>query len=334
MSEPYLVTGALGCIGAWVVSQLLERGDRPFALDLPGDPRRIRDLVGDEGLAQVQFIEGDITSPQSVRAALAQSGAKRIVHLAGLQVPFCRADPVQGALVNVVGTLSVFEAAKAHHGTRIVYASSAAVYGPPSGDREGHGASGERPTEDVPTEPITHYGVFKRANEGNARVYWLENGVASVGLRPLTVYGVGRDQGMTSGPTSALKAAVIGAPFEIGFSGATDVLYAEDCAAAFLAAVDRAPDGAHALNLAGESADVGRFVTELARHVPAQHAARITVTGPALPLPPALAGEAFERLVPGVTRTPLAEGVARTIARFEALHRQGRLDTRDLPVAK
>ena len=331
MSKPYLVTGALGCIGAWVVQQLLARGDQPFVLDLPGDRRRIRDLVGDEGLARVTFLDGDITDLATVTGALERSGAAHVVHLAGLQVPFCRANPAKGAAVNVLGTIHVFEAAKGRPGTRVVYASSAAVYGPPRGAADGKGAAGMRPGENVAAEPITHYGVYKRANEGTARVYWLENGVPSVGLRPLTVYGVGRDQGMTSGPTTALKAAVVGAPFKIGFSGRTDVLYTEDCAAAFLAAVDRAPDGAHALNLAGESVDVARFTQELALHVPAANAARITVDGPELPLPPALDGHAFDALVPGIRRTPLADGVRKTVQRFQELHARGQLDTRDIP---
>jgi len=331
MSTPYLVTGALGCIGAWVVQQLLERGDRPFVLDLPGDRRRLRDLVGDEGLARVTFYDGDITDLATVRGALERSEARHIVHLAGLQVPFCRANPALGAAVNVLGTIHVFEAARAVPDARIAYASSAAVYGPPKGAADGKGAAGVRPGEHVPAEPITHYGVYKRANEGTARVYWLENGLSSVGLRPLTVYGVGRDQGMTSGPTSALKAGVLGAPFKIAFSGRTDVLYTEDCAAAFLAAVDRAPAGAHALNLSGESVDVARFVQELAQHVPAENVRRIEVAGPELPLPPALDGHAFDALVPGVRRTPIAEGVRRTVERFRALHTSGQLDVRDIP---
>ena len=55
------------------------------------------------------------------------------------------------------------------------------------------------PDEDSACEPTTHYGVYKRANEGTARIFWQDNNMPSVGLRPLTVYGVGRDQGLTSG---------------------------------------------------------------------------------------------------------------------------------------
>ena len=117
---------------------------------------------------------------------------------------------VAGALVNVAGTLNVFEAARTIGIKGIVYASSAAVYGMNDSD--------ERLDETAQCEPTTHYGVFKRTNEGNARVYFLDHGIDSVGLRPLTVYGVNRDTGLTSDPTKAMKSAVLGRPFHIRFS--------------------------------------------------------------------------------------------------------------------
>ena len=84
-------------------------------------------------------------------------------------MPFVRENPVLGAQVNVTGTVNVFEAAKRHGlETTIAYASSAAVY-----DADGDVA------------PSTLYGVFKLANEGTARIYAAEHGVASVGLRPV-----------------------------------------------------------------------------------------------------------------------------------------------------
>jgi nucleoside-diphosphate-sugar epimerase len=100
-------------------------------------------------------------------------------------VPACKADPVAGAFVNVLGTLNVFEAARAVGVERVVYASSAAVFGMSEDDAA--------LDETALCEPATHYGVFKRTNEGNARVYFLDHGLSSVGLRPLTVYGVNRD---------------------------------------------------------------------------------------------------------------------------------------------
>jgi len=69
-----------------------------------------------------------------VRSALESSGARRMIHLAGLQVPTCKADPVAGAFVNVIGTLNVSSLAKAAGVERVVYASSAAVFGAAGAD--------------------------------------------------------------------------------------------------------------------------------------------------------------------------------------------------------
>ena len=328
MSRTWFLTGALGCIGAWVAKTILERGDRAVVFDQGTDARRLRDLLGEEQLARLAFVQGDITDLGAVRRAIEEHGAQRIVHLAGLQVPFCKADPPLGARVNVLGTIHVFEAAKAARIARVVYASSAAVYGPPPAD-EG-GAEGRAPDESDACEPTTHYGVTKRANEGSARVYWRDDGIASVGLRPLTVYGVGRDQGLTSGPTVAMKAAVLGRPFHIPFSGATDFHYVADTAAAFVECAERAPDGAHVFNLHGDSVPVAGIVDAIHASLPAGARRAITFSGPPLPIPPALDGSALDAAVPGLPRTPLVEGVRETMRRFSELAARGRLDTRDL----
>src|SRR5215207_1829564 len=129
MPETYLITGAQGCIGSWIVKTLTERDDRAVVFDRSDDSRRLSAIMNDKDLARVRFITGDITDGAAVLSALDDSGATRVIHLAGLQVPTCRADPVAGALVNVAGTLNVFEAARRIAINGIVYASSAAVYG-------------------------------------------------------------------------------------------------------------------------------------------------------------------------------------------------------------
>jgi len=321
MSNTWFLTGALGCIGAWVTKTVLDRGDRAVVFDLGGDARRLRDLMDEEALARVDFVQGDITDGAAVRGAMEAAGVTQVVHLAGLQVPFCKADPAAGARVNVLGTIHVLEAAAAMGLQRVVYASSAAVYGPPEGETP--------PDESAALEPTTHYGVFKRANEGNARICFQDGGLSSVGIRPLTVYGVGRDQGMTSGPTSAMKAAVLGRPFEVAFSGATDFNYVADTAAAFVEAALRAPEGAHVFNLHGDSVQVQHILDTIARFEP-EGAKGLGITGPELPIPPALEGSALERALPGLPHTSLEDGIRETLDRFRALRDAGRLDTRDL----
>src|SRR5215831_3926511 len=128
-----LLTGGYGCIGSWIVRNLLERGHQVWIYDLKEDPRRLRLLLPEDQVARVGFLRGDVTDLARLRQAVGQHGITHLVHLAGLQVPVCRADPLLGARVNVLGTLAVFEAVRQSGGQvqRLVYASSAAVFGPP-----------------------------------------------------------------------------------------------------------------------------------------------------------------------------------------------------------
>jgi nucleoside-diphosphate-sugar epimerase len=319
MAETYFITGAQGCIGSWIVKALAERGDTPVVFDRSSDTRRLSAIIEAPDLERVRFITGDVTDAAAVLAALNDSSARRVIHLAGLQVPACQSDPVMGALVNVVGTLNVFEAARTLGVERVVYASSAAVFGMSEDDA---------PLDETAVcEPSTHYGVFKRTNEGNARVYFLDHGLSSVGLRPLTVYGVNRDAGLTSDPTKAMKAAVLGIPFHIRFSGATDFQYVRDTAAAFIACADTAPEGAHVFNLHGETVEVARIASVINEEAGRE---LVTFGGAPIPIAPAMDDAAIRRVIGNLPSTPLAAGVRETMQRFAALRDAGRLDTSDI----
>jgi len=320
MAEIYFITGAQGCIGSWIVKALIERGDTAVVFDRSDDSRRLSAIMDDDELTKVRFIIGDITDGASVSSALDESGAANVIHLAGLQVPTCKADPVTGALVNVAGTLNVFEAARQLGLKRVVYASSAAVYGMNDDD--------VALDETAHCEPTTHYGVFKRANEGNARVYFLDHGVNSVGLRPLTVYGVNRDTGLTSDPTKAMKSAVLGRPFHIRFGGATDFQYVADTAAAFISCADNAPDGAHVFNLHGETVTVDRIANFI--NACSANGDLITFGGPPIPIAAAMDDSAIRNTIGSLPSTPLEVGMRETMDRFAALRDAGRLDSGDL----
>jgi UDP-glucuronate 4-epimerase len=288
MSEAWLVTGALGCLGAWTVTTLAREGTRVVALDLGADDRRLRLIATPEELGPVTLVHGDITEPKTISRALAEHEITHVVHLAALQVPFCKADPVLGAQVNVTGTVNVFEAAKQHGlATPIAYASSAAVY-----DEQGE------------VVPRTHYGIYKLANEGTARIYWQDDGVASVGLRPFSVYGPGRDQGLTAGPTLAIDAAVRGQPYRIGFGGRTQLHYAPDVARAFVQAARSPADGAHTFSLGGPATAIADFVTAVEAEIPG---AEITHEDAPLPFPDELPAPWFDAQL-----TPLEQGIHET----------------------
>ena len=322
MAETYFITGAQGCIGSWIVKALAERGDTPVVFDRSEDTRRLNAIMEQRDLERVRVIAGDITDVSAVRSALEASGAPRIIHLAGLQVPTCKVDPVAGAFVNVIGTLNVLESAKVIGAERVVYASSAAVFA--AGDAD------YPLDESAACEPATHYGVFKRTNEGNARVYFLDHRLNTVGLRPLTVYGVNRDTGLTSDPTKAMKAAVLGVPFHIRFSGATDFQYVADTAAAFIACADRAPEGAHVFNLQGETVEVARIAQLINQNSITPDRQLVTYGGPPIPIAPAINDAAIKRALGDLPSKPVAAGIRETMQRFAELRDAGRLDTSDI----
>jgi nucleoside-diphosphate-sugar epimerase len=324
MSRPiYLVTGAHGFIGAWVIKRLLASNFKVIIFDKSPDPHRLRLIMDDDEIERAAFVAGDITDAEDVSRVVEEREITNVIHLAGLQVPTCRANPRLGATVNVIGTINVFEAAKNSGGRvkRIAYASSAAVFGKSDGPAP----------EDLAGGMNTHYGAFKRCNEDNARVYFLENGVNSVGLRPLTVYGVGRDTGVTSDPTKAMKAAVVGRAFHIRFGGKTDFLYVADCADAFIRAASADLEGSHVFNSHGESVEMAAVVEEIEKLIP-EAEGRITFDPTPLALPPELDDSAIVRALGDIPHTSLSQGMKETIERFAFLRRAGRLDTADLDV--
>jgi len=302
---PILVTGAAGCIGAWIVAGLVQRGQTPVVFDLSEDRRRLRLLLSDEQANAVTWLKGDLTDTAAVVRAVGDSGAAAIIHLAALQVPFCKADPVLGARVNVVGHVNVFEAARKHGVKRLVYASSIAA---------------------LPVEGGAYqanlYGVYKAADEGIARIYAQDWGVASIGLRPHTVYGPGRDQGLTSAPTKAMLAAAADKSYTVPFRGTLNFQYAGEVAEIFIRCAEAEVAAGHSdvYDLQGTKATVEAVVDRIRQVVPA---AKLAIDGASLPFPADFDDRPLRKLIGGWPATPLDSGVERSIAMFRDLLKRG-----------
>jgi len=313
-----LVTGACGFIGSWVVKNLREKGLPVVLTDLKRDGTRLSVLVPD--WQSLPFVEGDITEPNFLTDVASQFQVERVVHLAAWQIPLCRQDPVGGAIVNVIGTLRVFEAARKLRGQikRVVYASSVAVFGPAE--------MYERlpVPENVPLRPVTHYGAFKVCNELCANAYWHEHGVPSAGLRPHTVYGFGRDVGVTADITAALKALALGQEFRIRFGGFVDLQYAADVAEAFVRCALTDLEGARVYNLRGTPMSVREIVEVMAEIEP--EAERLISFEPTpLPLVWDLDDSALRRDIGQLPVTPVKSGFAETLEIFKRLRDLGQL---------
>ncbi|MCC6804250.1 MAG: NAD-dependent epimerase/dehydratase family protein [Anaerolineae bacterium] len=312
----FLVTGAMGCIGAWTLYHLRRRGEQVVSFDLSDNRARVNLLLTPDEQADIRFVRGDLTDTQQVSAALTAHGVTHIIHLAALQVPFCRANPVLGAQVNVVGTVNIFEAAKQAGLRHVAYASSIAVYGKPDEYPPGLLAA------DAPFRPHTLYGVYKVADEGIARVYWQDYQISSTALRPYTVYGLGRDQGLTSEPTYAMQAAVAGVPYSITFNGTMQFHWASDVAQQFIDSALYPLDGAFGFNLGGVPVSV-ETVADLIRRFRPQ--AAITVAEKRLPFPEGFDDSELRRHFPTVYDTPLEDGIRETLEQMGLRLADGRL---------
>jgi UDP-glucuronate 4-epimerase len=304
--ERFLITGALGCIGAWSCRQLVREQVPVILYDLGANTERLGLIMSPEELEQLTLVHGDVTDLEQLERAIGKHGVTHIVHLAAMLLPLVKADPPRGAAVNVVGTTNVFEAAKKQGVRGIAYASSAAVYGPGSGPRIADAG-----------EPTTLYGVFKLANEGTARVYFEDDGLGSVGLRPYVIYGPGRDHGLTADPTLAMEAAARGEGYEMRWGGRCQLQLAADAARIFIAAARSGHRGAAVFNLGGPSVHASEVVSAIEAAAP-EVAGRITFEDVQLPFPEEMEAGDLEDVVGPIEWTTLREGTRQTIETYRA----------------
>jgi UDP-glucose 4-epimerase len=235
-----VVTGGLGYIGGHVVDELLLRGWRVRVLDnlyrsSPATVARVQALPG------VEVVEGDIRYARTVDLACA--GAEAVVHLAAVCMNKSIADPLESLDVNLMGTQNVLDAAARNGVRRVVYASSASVYGDPV----------ELPmTEDGPVSPITPYCTAKLAGEHLLEFHGRRQGLTWLALRFFNVYGPGQptDAYYTSVVVRFLERVMAGEAPEIDGHGdqSMDFVHVADVARAVGLALDSEATG-HALNV-------------------------------------------------------------------------------------
>jgi UDP-glucuronate 4-epimerase len=301
VTERFLITGALGCIGAWSCAQLVREDVPVVAYDLGTNTERLELVMSPGELEGVAIVAGDVTDLDRLERTVVEHGITHVIHLAAMLLPSVKADPPGGAAVNVVGTTNVFETAKRHGIRGIAYASSAAVYGPGAG-----------PRVDDAGEPTSLYGVFKLANELAAKVFFADDGVGSVGLRPYVVYGPGRDHGLTADPTLAMAAAARGEGYAMRWGGRCQLQFAPDAARVFIAAARSEHKRAAVFNLGGPSSRASDVVAAIEAAAP-EVAGRITFEDVQLPFPEEMDDGGLEDVAGPIEWTPLAEGTRRTI---------------------
>ena len=221
-----LVTGGAGLIGSHIVDRLIDEGAGEIRVLDNLVRGRHANLATARARRPITFIEEDVRDRLAVARAV--SGCDFVFHQAAIRITLCAERPRECLDVLVMGTFNVFEAAVASGVKKVVYASSASVYG----------AAEAFPTDERhhPYNNRTLYGAAKLMNEGTARSFHEMYGLASVGLRYFNVYGPRMD--VTGAYTEVfirwLDCIDQGRPPQIHGDGTAsmDFVYAEDIARA------------------------------------------------------------------------------------------------------
>jgi UDP-glucose 4-epimerase len=227
----YTVTGGAGFIGSHLTDALLAAGHTVRVLD-DLSTGRIENLD-----RRCQLIRGSVTDPETVRRAL--HGVDGCFHLAAVaSVARANEDWTGTHRVNVTGTVTVLDAARAAGGMPVIYTSSAAVYGD-CGTAPAH--------EDQPANPMTAYGADKFGSELHARVGLLMHKLSTIGLRPFNVYGPRQDPSSPYSGVISIFARRIADDLPVNVHGdgrqTRDFVFVADVVAHFVAAMRRLESG-------------------------------------------------------------------------------------------
>ena len=173
-----LITGGAGFIGSHLCEALAAAGHTLTVLDdlSTGHPENLRNCPH-------RFIEGDVADPSAVRTAMENSEA--VFHLAAIaSVPKTFEDPRRSLAVNLGGTINVLEAARECGTRRVIFSSSAAIYGM---------GSKEPQREDAMPSPLSPYAVEKLGSEYHLKSYAANYGLETAALRFFNVFGPRQD---------------------------------------------------------------------------------------------------------------------------------------------
>jgi UDP-glucose 4-epimerase len=298
-----LVTGGAGFIGSHSVEALLAAGARVTVLDNLSTGKRANVPEHE----RVEWIEGDIRDAATVRRAM--QGVTHVLHLAAqVSVRASLEDPAHSASHNIGGFLNVAEAARSAGGIRLVYASSAAVYGPPAA----------LPLdEDSPCRPTSPYGLEKHIDDQYAALYRSLYGASTLGLRYFNVYGPRQDPASPYAGVISRFADCIGADQRLTVFGdgrqTRDFVYVGDVARANVAALGSSYDGV--LNVGtGTSVSLLQLIDALGRCAGRTPQVRFDPPVPGDIRDSAMRPQRMRDVLGFVPQTALAEGLARLLA--------------------
>lgn len=298
-----LVTGGAGFIGSHSVEALLEKGARVTVLDNLSTGK----LANVPQHERVECIEGDIRDAATVRRAM--QGVTHVLHLAAqVSVRASLEDPANSAGHNIVGFLNLADAARNAGSIRMVYASSAAVYGAPE----------TLPLDEAaPCRPSSPYGLEKWIDDRYASLYRTLYGASMLGMRYFNVYGPRQDPGSPYAGVISRFADCIAddKPLTVFGDGrqTRDFVYVGDVARANVAALESSYEGV--LNIGtGTSVSLLQLIDTLGRCAGRSPQVRFDAAVPGDIRDSAMRPDRMREVLGFSPATTLADGLARLLA--------------------
>ena len=244
------VTGGAGYIGSALVRRLLDDGDAIVSVDnlMRGNYSYLEERGAGR---ELELVVGDIRDDKLLKEVF--RGADAVAHLAAMPgLSLCSERPEEAISVNIYGTRQVLEAARILDVEKVVYCSSAAVYGTPvvMPVDEGH-----------PLRPLNLYGVTKLAGERLMEAYHENYGMETVSLRFGNVFGVGLYTRWETVIPKFVRLGLDGKPLTIYGDGenSRDFVHVEDIVQAVALALRKKGVGGEVFNVGGETVEIGRL---------------------------------------------------------------------------
>jgi len=259
----YLVTGGAGFIGSYVVRGLLKKEENVVVYDLTPEENSIQQILTKQELNQIVMIKGDVVDIIQLMNIIKEYEVKKIIHLAYLLIPDSNRNPSLAVKVNCQGFNNVLEAARVLELKKVVWASSAAVFGPPEYYTD------EYLADDAPHHPVSVYGACKSLNEYMASYYFDKFKVDNVGLRFTAVYGLGRIRGASAFATELIEKPALGKPAKVPCGDDTiDWQYVEDASKAILLAIKSKKTKTRIFNTRGDLRSIKEAAKYIQRLIP------------------------------------------------------------------
>jgi len=252
------ITGGAGYIGSFLIKKLVDDGYNIVSIDdeSVGNYSYLRKLVPAE---KAELINGDIRDREKLLECW--EGCDSVVHLAALSnLDICNEKPDEAISVNIFGTYSVMEAVKELGIKRVVFCSSASVYGTPT----------EIPVKEAtPLNALNLYGITKIAGENIMNAYWMNDKIETINLRFGNLYGVGLYTPWYAVIPKFVDLAIQGEKMTVyGDGQATrDYIHIEDIARAIIKSIKTEKIGGETFNVGGETFTVNQIARMVVEEV-------------------------------------------------------------------